>query len=327
MMCSASSPSLFVGRSRGSTAPRPGGCRSPLRPAAPLLLVFYLDGLHHPTGEIRRSAGRGGAGTRRPSGVVEPLARVLPQRLEHLVSRRAGRCPVGDEHRLRHQTGDRVDDVPGVDVRRRSPRWRRRRRTWREHAEPVEDQPLGLARATSTTSRPRRAASGGARTMRGARRSAAGTARRDASDLGGSARRPAPRPARWRAECRRAAGRSRRPPAFGRVERELWPTAAARSTKSRAASTRTSSSSAISLSGSGQRAQTDDLLAGTSERFAAGGQYAHMRAPGEKLVDELGRGVEQVLAVVQQHEQRRRTDELDDVFTAQGSGAWRACPG
>ena len=75
--------------------------------------------------------------------LVELFARVLPQRLEHLVPRGVVGPGLHHEHRLRDETGQRVDDVPGLEVVTTHHRGRGRRVEGPgEDAEAVEHQPV-----------------------------------------------------------------------------------------------------------------------------------------------------------------------------------------
>ena len=122
-------------------------------------------------GEVAEVLGMPSAPHIRIVGVFEPIPRVLPQRLELPVTRRSVLVLVGDQHRLRDEAADHVDDVPRVDAVTRDHRGGiGRGEAAREHAEPGEHELLRLGRAASTTSRPRRATSGGVRPHSGGRR-------------------------------------------------------------------------------------------------------------------------------------------------------------
>ena len=88
--------------------------------------------------------------------------RVLAQGLEHPEPAVTVRGVLGDDHRLRHQRRERVEHVQRLDAVARHDRLRRSCvEAAGEHPETVEHQPLPLARAASTTSRPWRARSDG----------------------------------------------------------------------------------------------------------------------------------------------------------------------
>ena len=117
------------------------------------------SGFLGPVGEVL------GVATTPPVGVavlVEAFAGVLAQGFEHLVAGRAVRGLFGDDHRLRHQLGERVEHIPGLDPVAGHDRLRRRGvEAAGEHAEPVEHRPFADRRAASTTSRPSPATSDG----------------------------------------------------------------------------------------------------------------------------------------------------------------------
>ena len=120
------------------------------------VVAFGVDALapRQLVGSAQRSTGllgeacvvvaRGDAGTRRHHPrFVEPFLGVLPERFQHLVPRRVGGPGLGDQHRLRHQTREPVDDVPSLQVIAFDDRSRRGRVEGpREHAQPVEHQAL-----------------------------------------------------------------------------------------------------------------------------------------------------------------------------------------
>ena len=75
------------------------------------------------------------------AGEVEALSGVLPKRLQHPVPRRVGGRDLGDQHRLRDQARETVDDVPGLEVASADDGRRGRRVEGPgEHTEPVEHQ-------------------------------------------------------------------------------------------------------------------------------------------------------------------------------------------
>src|SRR5262245_27211284 len=74
---------------------------------------------------------------------VEAFARVLAQGLEHLVTGRVPRGVLWDDHRLRDELAQGVEDVPGFDALTNYDDLRGRRvETARENTEPVEHDAL-----------------------------------------------------------------------------------------------------------------------------------------------------------------------------------------
>ena len=113
-------------------------------------------GFLRPVGEVL------GVATTPPVGVavlVEAFAGVLAQGLEHLVAGRALCDLFGDDHRLRHQLGERVEHIPGLDPVADHDRLRRLRvEAAGEHPEPVEHRsfPIVEQRIRPVDRRPQR---------------------------------------------------------------------------------------------------------------------------------------------------------------------------
>jgi hypothetical protein len=109
---------------------------------------------------------------------------VLPERFQHLVPRRVGGTGLGDQHGLRHQTREPVDDVPARSSRASMTAARRNRAEGpREHARRSNTR-RSTGSATRMTTRPR-VACGGARPWRGGHRSKPKALVEQAGDLGG----------------------------------------------------------------------------------------------------------------------------------------------
>ena len=157
---------------------------------------------HHPgTGPFGELGVVGGMAAAQP--VEVPAGRLGPGR-NGATSPAAGSGSVSPErstpdHRLGHQAGQRVDHIPALDP---LPAAHGHRgglvEAGREHPEAVEHRPFGVVEQRSRTTRSRPAASDGAPPGPAGRRSAAGTAHRDARrSPPGSSSPPGPRPTRW----------------------------------------------------------------------------------------------------------------------------------
>ncbi len=72
-----------------------------------------------------------------------------------------------------------------------------------------------------------------------------------------------------------------------------------------------------------ERRDGDDRLAEHAQRLAAGQQHPHLRTGAEQRIDELGDGVEQVLAVVEQQQRRPSGQRLRQPGQDVGRGASR----
>ena len=265
-------------RTRVPTRSRRGGCRARLAPGRATRTRRGLPDPSPPAPRTRRSARRDGGASGPASSVSSRRSRAYARSvssIEYRVLPSAARSPTTID--FADQARERLDDIPALDAltgrdgfgRARRRRFPRRRRGERRRA----DRSANRAR---TTSRPWREGSGAARRRRVARRSGAGSVRRDEPrSPPGSSRRSAPRQARSRAGRRRAVGTTRRPPRRStRRPRRTNPPHGARSTNSRPASLRTSASTSADGSGSGERTQRPHVLAVDREALAARRQDA-----------------------------------------------------
>ena len=143
-----------------------------------------------------------------------------------------------------------------------------------------------------------------------ARRSAAGTARRDGRrSRPGPSSPPAPPPARWPTGSRPGAGRSPPPPGVAASSStKSGPTAWARSTNSTTASL----APPCPRPADRQRPQRPQTAPREPQALPAGGQDPHPRRPGQDRLGQLGGRVEQMLTVVQHHQQLAGAQEIDD---------------
>ena len=231
--------------------------------------------------------------------------------------------PLGQHERLGHQAVQDVEHSSGGEVaaRRRPPRPRRARTRRRTRRRADHSSRSGSSTGRSSSRSARAASAGAAAPCGAAGEQPEAVVEAVARSARPTASAPAPRPARWRAACRRAGGRSRataaRCPSVEREARRRRPRRARR----RAAPPRARAPPAASCARIGQRERRDDV--DRSPATPSGSRLVARRAapaqPRSSVVDQLRRSRrQQVLAVVEDEQQLPVAQCVDAASRASG---------